>query len=385
MRASRRWFGKAVLAVLSLIFGLTVIEIALRILMPQLGVYTRPDDELGFAFIPGAEYDIEASEGCPGWVSRGRINAHGLRDYEYQYEPSPGVFRILALGDSYTEGFQFPLDRTWPKLIERHLNEQASGGSQYEVINAGRSGMGTGLEYLFFKLEGHKYRPQLVILLFTPNDFTDNSRFLRPLDQPYFVMAGDHLDLDRQFLLSREYRLRARIHWLKQRSYFVALASRAYTTMTLQSVDNGDFGVRNRGAGMSREEREAVEVTRHLLRQLNQAVEESGSRLLIIHGSSSRQVNWTRSGNGEGEGSERAAFETTRLLWRIAEKEGLTFLNLVPALGRHSTLHKALIHGCEGNGGEGHWNELGHALAAQLIHRYIVDHALLMGERASRR
>src|SRR5262249_20912445 len=64
------------------------------------------------------------------------INSKGLRDNEYDYEPRPGVTRILALGDSVTFGWGVRLEHTYPKVLERLLNHGASQGS-YEVLNGG--------------------------------------------------------------------------------------------------------------------------------------------------------------------------------------------------------------------------------------------------------
>ena len=66
------------------------------------------------------------------------INSLGLRDRE----PGPadtGTSRILALGDSITFGWRVRLEDSYPKVIERLLNE-AQAGRRWEVINAGVGG-----------------------------------------------------------------------------------------------------------------------------------------------------------------------------------------------------------------------------------------------------
>src|SRR5215510_907252 len=132
----------------SVLLSLVFLEIALRFFAPEYRNFVQPDDVIGYSFVPRAFYVFKPPEECPGWHAAGRINSHGLRDREYDYAKPPGTFRILALGDSYTEGLQFDLEQIWPKMLERRLNTRG-GGFKYEVINAGRSGMGTGIEYLY--------------------------------------------------------------------------------------------------------------------------------------------------------------------------------------------------------------------------------------------
>lgn len=61
-------------------------------------------------------------------------NRLGLVDDETPYEKPPGVYRILLLGDSYTEALQVPQAETFQALLEEALN--AGGGeARFEVLN----------------------------------------------------------------------------------------------------------------------------------------------------------------------------------------------------------------------------------------------------------
>jgi hypothetical protein len=132
----------------------------------------RLDDRYGVSFVPDSE----------GWNTslRGeysvyvRINSKGLRDVEHEYSKGPGVTRILVLGDSMTAAIQVPLADTFVKVVEEQLRD-AFPTSRFEVINAGVIGYGTTNELLFFRDEGYKYEPDIVLLaFFTGNDVTDN-------------------------------------------------------------------------------------------------------------------------------------------------------------------------------------------------------------------
>jgi len=231
MRRFRSAIGLWGLVFFSSFLTLALFEIGLRLFAPQYGNYVQPDDVIEYSFVPGASYVFSSNERCPGWGSAGRINSHGLRDREYDHGKPPGTFRILALGDSYTEGFQVHLEKTWPKLLERRLNEQ-HGRLKYEVINAGRSSMGTGTEYLYYLKRGQSYHPDLVLLLFNSNDFANNSRELNGRLQPYFSLSGEKL-VDTTFTESWPYRLRKWVHPLKF-FYLVSFAAQSYNRLKAQ-------------------------------------------------------------------------------------------------------------------------------------------------------
>ena len=95
------------------------------------------------------------------------INSRGLRDREIPYERTPGTLRILMLGDSFTEGWGVPVEETWSRRIERLY---AQRGMRAEAINAGVGNYNTVMEVNWFFAEGHKYRPDIVVLNTTFND-----------------------------------------------------------------------------------------------------------------------------------------------------------------------------------------------------------------------
>lgn len=101
-------------------------------------------------------------------------NARGLRNSrDIAYEKPPGRLRVLAIGDSQTEGFEVRQEFTYSAVIERWLNAR---GVAADVINAGVSGYGTAEALAFLENEGVKYHPDVVVYSFYANDFDDNIR-----------------------------------------------------------------------------------------------------------------------------------------------------------------------------------------------------------------
>jgi tetratricopeptide (TPR) repeat protein len=95
---------------------------------------------------------------------------HFINDREFQYEKSPGVFRILMLGDSGFMGLGVEYNEVFSKNLGELLAKNAKG-KEIEVINF--SGVAwSSIQFLtFLKNEGYKYHPDLVIISQGENDF----------------------------------------------------------------------------------------------------------------------------------------------------------------------------------------------------------------------
>lgn len=100
------------------------------------------------------------------------INSFGLRDKEFNL--SKNKYRALMLGDSFTEGVGVNIENTIPKKVEMLLK---SKGYNIEVINSGVSSYSPILEYIYFKNEGYKFNPDLVILNLDISDIQDDYRY----------------------------------------------------------------------------------------------------------------------------------------------------------------------------------------------------------------
>jgi lysophospholipase L1-like esterase len=124
-----------------------------------------------------------------------RINSQGLRDPERLPASDPNAFRVLALGDSFVEGYTVDLEQTVTQRLESRLK---AAGCATEVINGGTSAYSTDQELLFYRSDGARYRPSLVLLFFFWNDVIYSDRqdyFGTP--KPVFEMGKGGLTLHR--------------------------------------------------------------------------------------------------------------------------------------------------------------------------------------------
>ena len=161
------------------------------------------------------------------------VNAQGLRSTEnVPYKKPPGHFRILALGDSFTEGKGVNDDETFCYLVNRQLNQTSNKeGATYEVLNSGVDSYAPLLEYLYLKTKGIKFEPDFVVMFYDMSDLIQTRRYLK------------HADFDRE---GRVIRVRPQADsWSFQLSTF--MKSRFYFLSILyNSLNDKIFGDRAR-------------------------------------------------------------------------------------------------------------------------------------------
>ena len=101
-----------------------------------------------------------------------------FRRRPYQLDKRPGVFRIVALGDSFTWGTGvYPAD-TYPDRLERRLN-LLHPEQPIEVISWAYQGWNTAQEVESIRGELDRLQPDLLILGFVFNDAETSSYYKR--------------------------------------------------------------------------------------------------------------------------------------------------------------------------------------------------------------
>jgi len=99
-------------------------------------------------------------------------NSYGHRDAEVAVHKTPGVFRILVIGDSFTVGANVRQEQAYPKVLERLL--RSTYGPRIEVINSGVGGWEPFQYAQYFEYYGRHFEPDLVLVgFFVGNDTFD--------------------------------------------------------------------------------------------------------------------------------------------------------------------------------------------------------------------
>lgn len=257
--------------------SLIIAEFAVRIGNIGQDTFWQPDKRVGYALIPGKE-GFWKTEG----LAYVKVNTKGLRDREHAYEKKSDTYRVIILGDSFMEAVQVPFEKSFPALLEEKLNSRSSA-RHFEIINLSMSNFGTTQEYLYFKNEGIKYNPDLVILAFYINDIANNSYKLQTfLSRPFFKSENGILTLDsqRKFysdnwlkkMLRKYSRLYAVIQYRKD--LLIGRHARIAEQMVIE------YKVFSRA--YDSEWQEAWEITKNLITALKKEVQNSGAEFYIF-------------------------------------------------------------------------------------------------------
>jgi hypothetical protein len=168
----RRIAARFLLLGVSLIVGLFLAELAVRLVRPQpvmlvsRGLYA-PDPPRRYRLQPGFRGTVTNRV---EFDTRVAINRQGLRGPEIGPK-APGTFRVLVLGDSFAFGVGAQAEETYPAQLQRILR---SRGTRAEVLNAGAPGFGVPDEVAWFQRWGWMLEPDVVLVtVFVGNDLQD--------------------------------------------------------------------------------------------------------------------------------------------------------------------------------------------------------------------
>lgn len=179
-RFQRKFFKKIALVFLGIFLAIFALEIILRVTSHNynLDPCQSLDDNFHHVMIPNTTCQSKTAE----WDILYKINSLGLRDEEVGNKKT-GEFRILLLGDSFVQGYGVNIENSFPKLLEKKLNE--NGHEKFKVINAGVIGYSPLIEYLYLAKMGLEFKPDMVILAFSLTDFWEDRKRFRELAASY--------------------------------------------------------------------------------------------------------------------------------------------------------------------------------------------------------
>lgn len=162
---------KLAAAVLGLALGLVAAEVVARYVEEarrsrinqhdgdNIARFRAPHPVYHHGFVPNGRAVVTTQEYAIAY----RINALGLRDDPVDHSK----FKVLVLGDSYTEGFGVNKEDTFPGNMDRMA-------PHIDFLNAGVASYSPTLEYLFVKTRFDEIRPNLVLLFLDANDPADD-------------------------------------------------------------------------------------------------------------------------------------------------------------------------------------------------------------------
>lgn len=131
------------------------------------------------------------------------INKWGYNDIEWDTTSSDSTFKILILGDSFTEGFGAPQDSSWVAQLRKMLAENAFSKNRKPVLlfNAGISAADPYTNLYALQHELYRLKPDLVVQVISNQDF----------DEDFLLRGGYERFTDEGHL---SYHVRPKAEWL---------------------------------------------------------------------------------------------------------------------------------------------------------------------------
>lgn len=359
MTEPRRAGSNLLAAIVALALLAALGEVGVR----ALGAAPIVDDE--GMIVPPKEFEWDTTSNAGGW-----------HDVEHERAKGDGVFRVLVLGDSYVEARHVARDSIFSRHLERRLDAalaEARAPARVEVIALGHRGWSQREELAALEREGLALRPDLVILCFLGfNDVSGNSPALRarakaqeetilmkrpgqtrmPLSRlPALVLPASHLN---RFVSHRLMLLGARFEGAADRA---APPEATIPVDYLVYCDTDDP-----------EWPRAWAETESLITRVRDLSESAGARFLLV--SLTMPQGYYPEGLAELERAypalRRAGADLARpdsMIASIAARRGFDLVPLAPAFRARYAQSGERLHFPV----NGHWNEAGHRLAAEVI------------------
>jgi len=384
----------------SILISLILMEIILRQFFFPVAVssdYRRPDPVLGWRLEPNIHITVQNIE----FTIPIETNSEGWRDVEHTFQKPPGTFRIVVLGDSFMEAYSVALDDAFHRQLQTLIND--SQNTEVEVINLGVGGYGTLQEYLAFAEEGIRYQPDLVLLAFyTTNDVRNNSLALESqfseglkVESRPFLLPGGSDDwevtiFDYKGMLEQYEANRAAANAQKPWYAWGNLAlSRLINEVKIQQARRS--WTRNEDAiddqlyswiavnrcQMTDEYQQAWDITERIFTRLNREVQESGAKLVVFDVPGIHEVDSKYMAEVSAlDPNHEYCLDTlpgNAYLDNMLSDLGIPLVDLVPAFRQEENIEGVELF----RSIDQHWNEAGHALAAEEVYRYLLNNDML--------
>src|SRR5690606_15671360 len=146
-----------------------------------------------------------------------KTNNHGYSDIEWDTIPSRN-FKIIALGDSFTEGFGAPQDSSWVAQIRKYYKNK-----DIYWLNCGISASDPFNNFYNLQNDIIRMHPDLVINIFTKQDFEEDVLLRGGFER----FKKGHLEYKpapcRELVYAYSHIYRMLFHWKTSRTNYIDL------------------------------------------------------------------------------------------------------------------------------------------------------------------
>ena len=296
------------------------------------------------------------------WDITAEINSQGLRDDEV-LEKENYEYRVLILGDSLPAGWGVEHNQTYSEVLQEKLNRE---GKKVDVLNTAVTGYSPILEYLYLREKGLQYEPDIIILNVDMGDVQgdDYQTKLAKIDEKdkiigvppakdgflmFLYKKSKVIKLLEAPLIILDSKLKGKV---KESEHFYDLDYDAYML--------------TRG-GIEKEEAERYYATvfKHI-KLIQELSEENNIKLIITTYPYGHQVSgeeWAKGRHNFGFEQEKVYSSLpNEILADFAEENNIAFISMFPDFKESETFPLYFPY-------DGHFNEKGHELAAEILFR----------------
>ncbi|RJQ31201.1 SGNH/GDSL hydrolase family protein [Candidatus Parcubacteria bacterium] len=368
------FFKKTLLMAIGIIAAFLMAEAAIRISGYAWYDYRIIDKATGLLILkPSGDFKIKKS--C--FEHEIKTNQLGFHSKYYDENKPDGVFRIAVLGDSFTEGLQVPLEKTFSYLLEQKLNNDAVK-RKYEVMSFGIAGSGAYQHISYYKTYVKKFNPDLVIKTFVSwNDILDDA--MSSDEPPIFNESGRLISTFTRYSDKQQQRPTTELKKLMRRSAVIMTLYKKLSEIKSKTVlinENLPLHQQIFLKNYPEEWQKGWEIEKKLLLNLNNDINEDGFQFLLVslvEGARVEDAGLTAFENSFS-GYEYDLEKPERLLEEFSAAEKISYLPLLSIFKYNMEKTPQRISTvCDG-----HWNETGHEWAAQGIYRFLADNGYLV-------
>lgn len=343
------WAGRALLLVFGFTLALLVGEIGLRLLHfePKRVTYVVHEGRLRVG-VPEIEFYERGETRFPNRVVHNDLGFH-----DRNHAADGEKYRILVIGDSFTEAKQVGVDDLFTIRLEALLRES---GHAAEVINAGLAGTGAAAQYVLWSefVAPRVAHDHVLLALYIGNELHDNSESLSLLKGRQ--ARGAFVASDGSVYVKPYPEPQKKAFRLRDHSALVSTVQRALALLSIR-LRGGEFDIDSTATSHAQAWRDSVEGTLELIRRWNREALAQGRAFSVA-------IVPT------GEGVEGLTVHEIAFLERLralAQAEGPPLLEL-----DFSRFDPYDIFSFDGET-LGHFNWRGHREVALQLHEWLVS------------
>ena len=352
---------------------LLIVEVAFRLSTPfpgTIATYEQNRDYMYFHKPDSTGWEVSPVGEFP--PIKLKYNKYGFRNPDFPIEKDSQL-RVVMLGDSFIESRQVPYEKTASAILQEKL-ASSTGKPETLVINAGISAYTTTTEFLLLKYQISQFKPDIIVVFFAFNDYTDNYQYKQYVNHPDFDTKGLPAELMPEAY--SKLALRSPSVWLDRHSalfHFFQLqktirATRAQSNQVVKLIASGKLLTESPRAIFKDEftpdEQRLIDFTHYGISRIKELCDQSNIKLVYAIIPFPAQVNaleWAAGKATWGYAKDEVITSTRYqdLLKGFLEANHIQYIDLLPYFKEAGKTERLFLNY------DGHWNANGNRIAAE--------------------